>query len=141
METTTNAVAAPVENPVLRAQDAALPTQPQLEPQSVQVGRAALLVDNGAWNTSELSKVLDRRGMSVLANRQGNEAVGIAQARSDILVIPMDIMMPGMDSDETIEVRRMNPPVPRLPIVAPTAKATPVNTEQLPSAQRMWRRR
>ena len=120
------------------------------------VGRIALLVDDDARNIFALSSVLERRGMKVLTATTGSEAVGIVESRPDISIVLMDIMMPGMDGYETMQVIRANPAFRRLPIIALTAKAMkgdrekcleagasdylakPVNTEQLLSALRMW---
>jgi CheY-like chemotaxis protein len=120
------------------------------------VGRTVLLVDDDARNIFALSSVLERRGMKVLTATTGSEAVSMVETQPDIAIVLMDIMMPGMDGYETIEVIRMNAAFRRLPIVALTAKAMkgdrekcleagasdylakPVNTEQLLSALRMW---
>jgi CheY-like chemotaxis protein len=120
------------------------------------VGRKVLLVDDDARNIFALSSVLERRGMKVLTATTGSEAVSMVETEPDIAIVLMDIMMPGMDGYETIEVIRMNAAFRRLPIVALTAKAMkgdrekcleagasdylakPVNTEQLLSALRMW---
>ncbi|MDB5571222.1 MAG: sensor hybrid histidine kinase, partial [Hyphomicrobiales bacterium] len=120
------------------------------------VGRTVLLVDDDARNIFALSSVLERRGMNVLAATTGAEAITIVKARRDIAIVLMDIMMPGMDGYETIQLIRADPAYRRLPIVALTAKAMkgdrekcleagasdylakPVNTEQLLSALRMW---
>ena len=120
------------------------------------VGRTVLLVDDDARNIFALSSVLERRGMEVLTATTGTEAISLIEARPDIAIVLMDIMMPGMDGYETMQVIRANPAFRRLPIVALTAKAMkgdrekcleagasdylakPVNTEQLLSALRMW---
>ena len=120
------------------------------------VGRTVLLVDDDPRNIFALSSVLDRRGMNVLTATTGAEAVGIIETRSDLALVLMDIMMPGMDGYETMQVVRTNPAFRRLPIIALTAKAMkgdrercleagasdylakPVNTDQLLSALRMW---
>ncbi|RXT55613.1 hypothetical protein B6S44_09455, partial [Bosea sp. Tri-44] len=120
------------------------------------VGETALLVDDDARNIFALSSVLDRRGMNVLKATTGNEAIAIINAQPDVAIVLMDIMMPGMDGYETMQVIRSNPAFRRLPIVALTAKAMkgdrekcleagasdylakPVNTEQLLSSLRMW---
>ncbi|WP_207481474.1 HAMP domain-containing protein [Arenibaculum pallidiluteum] len=120
------------------------------------VGRTVLLVDDDARNIFALSSVLERRGMHVLTATTGNEAIASIEARDDVAIVLMDIMMPGMDGYETMQVIRANPAFRRLPIIALTAKAMkgdrekcleagasdylakPVNTEQLLSALRMW---
>ncbi|GAU86683.1 sensory histidine kinase [Bosea sp. BIWAKO-01] len=119
-------------------------------------GETILLVDDDARNIFALSSVLERRGMKVLTATTGSEAISIINAQPEIALVLMDIMMPGMDGYETIQVIRSNPSLRRLPIVALTAKAMkgdrekcleagasdylakPVNTEQLLSALRMW---
>ena len=120
------------------------------------VGRTVLLVDDDARNIFALSSVLERRGMEVLTATTGSEAITALGARTDVAIVLMDIMMPGMDGYETIQVIRTKPAFRRLPILALTAKAMkgdrekcleagasdylakPVNTEQLLSALRMW---
>jgi len=118
--------------------------------------RTVLLVDDDSRNIFALSSVLERRGMEVLTATTGSEAIAVLESRSDVAIVLMDIMMPGMDGYETIQVIRTNPGFRRLPILALTAKAMkgdrekcleagasdyiakPVNVEQLLSALRMW---
>ena len=120
------------------------------------VGRKVLLVDDDARNIFALSSVLERRGMIVLTATTGSEAISTIETEHDIAIVLMDIMMPGMDGYETMQVIRANPAFRRLPIVALTAKAMkgdrercleagasdylakPVNPEQLLSALRLW---
>jgi HAMP domain-containing protein/CheY-like chemotaxis protein len=118
--------------------------------------RTVLLVDDDTRNIFALSSVLERRGMEVLTATTGSEALAVLQSRSDVAIVLMDIMMPGMDGYETIHAIRANAGFRRLPILALTAKAMkgdrekcleagasdylakPVNVEQLLSALRMW---
>ncbi len=120
------------------------------------VGKTVLLVDDDARNIFALSSVLERRGMNVLTATTGNDAIALLDATPTVAIVLMDIMMPGMDGYQTMEVIRANKAFHRLPIIALTAKAMkgdrekcldagasdylakPVNTEQLLSALRMW---
>ena len=121
------------------------------------VGKSVLVVDDDVRNIFALSSVLERRGMKVLTASTGSEAIDAARdARPDVAIVLMDIMMPEMDGYQTMQKIRENPALRRLPIVALTAKAMkgdrekcfeagasdylakPVNTEQLLSALRMW---
>ena len=120
------------------------------------VDQTVLLVDDDARNIFALSSMLERRGMNVLTATTGSEAISIIRSRPDIAIVLMDIMMPGMDGYETMQVVRADPAFRRLPIIALTAKAMkgdrekcleagasdylakPVNTDQLLSALRMW---
>jgi len=120
------------------------------------VGETVLLVDDDARNIFALSSVLERRGMKVLTATTGSEAIDVINNEPSVAIVLMDIMMPGMDGYETMQVIRSEPRFRRLPILALTAKAMkgdrekcleagasdylakPVNTEQLLSALRMW---
>jgi HAMP domain-containing protein/signal transduction histidine kinase/DNA-binding response OmpR family regulator len=120
------------------------------------VGETVLLVDDDARNIFALSSVLERRGMKVLTATTGSEAIDVINKEQNVALVLMDVMMPGMDGYETMQVIRADPAYRRLPIVALTAKAMkgdrekcleagasdylakPVNTEQLLSALRMW---
>jgi CheY-like chemotaxis protein/two-component sensor histidine kinase len=118
--------------------------------------RTVLVADDDTRNIFALSSVLERRGMEVLTATTGREALAVLDSRSDVAIVLMDIMMPGMDGYETIHAIRATPKFRRLPILALTAKAMkgdrekcldagasdylakPVNVEQLLSALRMW---
>jgi CheY-like chemotaxis protein len=120
------------------------------------IGETVLLVDDDARNIFALSSVLERRGMRVLTATTGSEAIDVIHREPAVAIVLMDIMMPGMDGYETMQVIRSDPRFRRLPILALTAKAMkgdrekcleagasdylakPVNTEQLLSALRMW---
>jgi hypothetical protein len=118
--------------------------------------RTVLLVDDDTRNIFALSSVLERRGMKVLTATTGSEALAVLNSHTDVAIVLMDIMMPGMDGYETIQAIRAMAKFRRLPILALTAKAMkgdrekcleagasdylakPVNIEQLLSALRMW---
>jgi CheY-like chemotaxis protein len=118
--------------------------------------RTVLLVDDDARNIFALASILERRGMRVLTATTGSEAVLMVESDPGVAIVLMDIMMPGMDGYETMQVIRANPAFRRLPIIALTAKAMkgdrekcleagasdylakPVNTDQLLSALRLW---
>ncbi|MBZ7927522.1 HAMP domain-containing protein [Ensifer adhaerens] len=120
------------------------------------LGVSVLLVDDDARNIFALSSVLERRGMRVLTATTGSEAIEVLGQEPTVAIVLMDIMMPGMDGYETMQVIRSDLKFRRLPILALTAKAMkgdrekcleagasdylakPVNTEQLLSALRMW---
>ena len=120
------------------------------------VGKRVLVVDDDVRNIFTLSSVLERRGMKVVSAATGQEAIATLESSSDVAIVLMDIMMPGMDGYETMQVIRRNSKYRRLPIIALTAKAMkgdrekcleagasdylakPVNAEQLLSTLRIW---
>src|SRR5260370_22600811 len=87
------------------------------------IRRTVLLVDDDARNIFALSSVLERRGMEVLTATTGSEAIAVLGARTDVAIVLMDIMMPGMDGYETIQAIREDPTYRRLPIPPLTAPA------------------
>ena len=119
-------------------------------------GKKALVVDDDVRNIFALSSLLERHGMSVVSATTGQEAIDHLEARTDLELVLMDIMMPEMDGYETLRRIRKDARYRRLPIIALTAKAMkgdrekcleagasdyiakPVNTNQLLSLVRMW---
>ncbi len=103
-----------------------------------------------------VARALERRGLRVLTATTGTEAIALLESTPGVAIVLMDIMMPGMDGYQTMQVIRGKPQFRRLPMIALTAKAMkgdrekcleagasdylakPVNTEQLFSALRLW---
>src|SRR5690606_24394004 len=56
-----------------------------------------LVVDDDMRNIFALSTLLERRGMRVLTATTGREAIATLEARPDVSIVLMDIMMPEMD--------------------------------------------
>ncbi|HTX23946.1 MAG TPA: HAMP domain-containing protein [Steroidobacteraceae bacterium] len=118
--------------------------------------RKVLVVDDDIRNIFALNSLLERHSMEVMSATNGQDAIRLIEATTDLSLVLMDIMMPEMDGYETIRRIRDNPRLRLLPIIALTAKAMkgdrekcleagasdyvakPVNTEQLLSLVRMW---
>lgn len=119
-------------------------------------GKVVLVVDDDMRNVFALSKALRARGLSVVMAQDGQKALAQLEARTDINLVLMDIMMPGMDGYETIRRIRAQPKWSQLPIIAVTAKAMkgdrekcleagandycskPIDMEQLLSLMHVW---
>ena len=117
--------------------------------------KCILVVDDEPSIQHFIKRNLELRSFRVSLAINGLEALAQFEQANFSLII-LDIMMPGMDGYETMQVIRANPARRRLPIIALTAKAMkgdrekcleagaseylakPVNTEQLLSALRMW---
>ena len=115
-----------------------------------------LVVDDQAEYCRPLVRLFQLAGHDARSVQAGEEAITYLRAVNEVNVVLLDIMMPGMDGYETMQVIRADPAFRRLPIIALTAKAMkgdrekcleagasdylakPVNTEQLLSALRMW---
>ncbi|CAN5378774.1 response regulator [soil metagenome] len=93
-------------------------------------GRKVLLVDDDVRNIFALTSALEHKGLLVEVGRNGFEAIGKLDEVSDIDLVLMDIMMPGMDGLEATRRIRQNPRLQKLPIIAVTAKAMKDDQEQ-----------
>jgi len=118
--------------------------------------RKVLIVDDDVRNVFALTGALEQCGMTVLNAEDGREGIEILRASTDVEVVLMDIMMPGLDGYDTIRIIRGYEQFRDLPIIAVTAKAMkgdrekcidagasdyiakPVNVEQLASLLRVW---
>ena len=118
--------------------------------------KRVLVVDDDVRNIFALSSVLERHGVDVLTAGTGQEAIEKVERETDIALVLMDIMMPGMDGYDTMRAIREKPELRSLPIIALTAKAMkgdrekclesgasdylakPVVTDQLLGVLRQW---
>jgi CheY-like chemotaxis protein len=86
-------------------------------------GKKILLVDDDLRNIFALTSVLEQKGATVLAGRNGQEALDKLNQDPLIDLVLMDIMMPEMDGFEATRRIRMQKRFAKLPIIAVTAKA------------------
>ena len=94
-------------------------------------GRRILLVDDDVRNIFALTSVLEQKGLHVEVARNGYEAIDrLNLLASDIDLVLMDVMMPGMDGLEATRRIRKDARFTQLPIIAITAKAMKDDQEQ-----------
>jgi signal transduction histidine kinase/HAMP domain-containing protein len=97
-------------------------------------GRKVLIVDDDVRNLFALASLLEDRGMEVIFGETGKEALSALERNPDVDIVLMDIMMPDMDGNETIEAIRHTLGGRELPIIAVTAKAMEGDRERSLSA-------
>ena len=121
-------------------------------------GHHVLLVDDDMRNLFALSKVLRDWHMQVSMAQDGQKAMQVLAENTQVELVLMDIMMPGMDGYEATRAIRAQPNFTNLPIIALTAKAMrgdrercleagandylskPIDVDKLASIMRMWLR-
>ncbi len=120
-------------------------------------GKKVLLADDDIRNTYALASLLKKKGFQVITAADGAEALKRAEEQaSELSLILMDVMMPGMDGLEVIRRLRKQSPFGELPILALTAKSMkedreeclaagasdyltkPIDQDQLLSLMRLW---
>ena len=90
---------------------------------STLAGKKVLIVDDDIRNIFALTSVLEGHRMQVCYAETGQAGIEMLQANTDMDIVLMDIMMPGMDGYEAIRNIRRMPEFALLPIIAVTAKA------------------
>jgi CheY-like chemotaxis protein len=93
------------------------------ENDEVLVGRRVLIVDDDVRNVFALTSALEQRGVEVRYADNGRAAIDALEQDLAVDLVLMDIMMPGMDGNETTAEIRSRPEFADLPIIALTAKA------------------
>jgi signal transduction histidine kinase/ActR/RegA family two-component response regulator len=86
-------------------------------------GRKVLVVDDDIRNVFALTSALEQHGMEVLHAESGKEGIELLKRSTDIQVVLMDVMMPGLDGLDTMRIIRQLDDYREVPIIAVTAKA------------------
>jgi signal transduction histidine kinase/HAMP domain-containing protein/ActR/RegA family two-component response regulator len=98
-------------------------------------GATVLVVDDDVRNVFALTSALEMFGMRVQYADNGHDAIRLVQQASvAIRLVLMDVMLPGMDGNETTSTIRAMPAFAELPILVLTAKAMPGDREKSISA-------
>ncbi|HET6401708.1 MAG TPA: HAMP domain-containing protein [Candidatus Kapabacteria bacterium] len=118
--------------------------------------KKVLIVDDDIRNIFAVSSFLERHNMRIVYAENGQDALDLINKSTDIDVVLMDIMMPGMDGYEAMRAIRKNRRYKHVPMIAVTAKAMrgdrekcieagasdyitkPVDVDQLLSLLRVW---
>jgi signal transduction histidine kinase/HAMP domain-containing protein/CheY-like chemotaxis protein len=122
-------------------------------------GARILIVDDDARSVFALTGVFERFGAEVLYAENGRAGIESLERNTDISLVLMDVMMPELDGNATMQAIRKMPQFADLPIIALTAKAMkgdreksikagasdyfpkPVETDHLLQLMRHWLQR
>jgi CheY-like chemotaxis protein len=81
-----------------------------------------LLVEDNEMNLDMLTRRLQRRGFTMLAATDGQQALTLAASESPDLIL-MDLSLPGLDGWEATRRLKADPLTSSIPIIALTANA------------------
>jgi len=90
---------------------------------AVFVDKKILVVDDDMRNVFAISAVLEDKGLTIIAAKNGREGIEKLLKSPEVDLVLMDIMMPEMDGYEAMREIRKDKRFIRLPIIALTAKA------------------
>ncbi len=82
-----------------------------------------LIIDDDNRNIFALTAVLRAKGYKCLSAIGGEEGIEILKNDSEVAVVLMDMMMPGMDGYQAIAEINSLPDLKNIPVIAVTAQA------------------
>jgi hypothetical protein len=85
-------------------------------------GMTVMVVDDDPRNIFALDVLLKGVGLEVVPAKSGAESIALLQRRTDVGLVLMDIMMPGMDGYAAMRVMRSLPVGGSVPIIAFSAR-------------------
>jgi len=88
-----------------------------------QPTKKILVIDDDERNIFALKAVLTARGFNCATARSGLQAVQLLQQQRDIGLALVDMMMPGMDGYQLMDLVRKIPALQHIKLVAVTAQA------------------
>jgi two-component system, cell cycle response regulator DivK len=87
--------------------------------------KTILIIDDDARNIFALSLVLRSKGYIVLSTSDAEAGISLVHENKNIAIVLLDMMMPGMDGYQALNIIRNNALLKDLPVVAVTAQAMP----------------
>jgi CheY-like chemotaxis protein/signal transduction histidine kinase len=130
--------------------------QASYDKDAVLNGKTILLVDGDMRNSTVLTDMFEKKGLHVLFAENGKDALKQLDAKSNIDLVLMDIMMPGMNGYEATQEIRKQLQFKKLPIITLSAKevqeerqkcleagandylSRPIDPDKLLSLLRVW---
>ena len=85
--------------------------------------KTILIVDDDSRNIFALSLVLKSRGYPCISASQANEGIAIMKENAAIGIVLLDMMMPGMDGYQALQVVKNDDDIKHIPVIAVTAQA------------------
>lgn len=85
--------------------------------------KTILIIDDDQRNIFALTAVLKAKNFSIVSAASMEEAFVLLESNSEIGIVLMDMMMPGMDGYEAIPRIKLNHQYQHLPVIAVTAQA------------------
>ena len=85
--------------------------------------KTILIIDDDHRNIFALTAVLKAKNFPVVSASGMEEAFALLESDSEIAIVLMDMMMPGMDGYEAIPKIKLNEQYQHLPVIAVTAQA------------------
>ena len=92
--------------------------------------KPVLIIDDDQRNTFALSVLLKARNYKTFTANNMVEAFAILEAKKEIGIILLDIMMPGMDGYDAIPLLKSMKAYKQIPVIAVTAQAMPGDREK-----------
>jgi CheY-like chemotaxis protein len=92
-----------------------------------------LLVEDNEMNRDAISRLLERRGFTVITGEDGEQGLQLCRERLPDLVL-MDVGLPGIDGYEAARQIKADPRTAHIPVVALTARAMASDREAATAA-------